>query len=306
MEETLFYHWWSCENEPSPYQNLRTPILLSIATFRACSNKPIVVLDVSKYRQDWGEFPNKLNFKVIPWKCYTEKFKEQVPAWQLLSRIFDIRNYLKLSKQEKTVLYADSDVFFLKDPFPLNSNPDFFCWDKWNAGLFYYRPASEELDKFYEIYKSYTVGAIFSEDIKRLMKKYIGYNSWYGVWEEMMLTYMTNVHPELFQQIPKIEHCCARDLKNTDFANLKAFHCNGLMVNNDLTKEKHARGLLCLIAEEFYRKINSVLDQNDIELIFGKKTIEYYLPKQINLYKKSVQFQSAVDETGHFLINKLI
>jgi hypothetical protein len=89
------YHFWSHPNEPAPYKNLRTPIILSIASLRAVSKMPITVLDITERNVDWGDFPSILNFKVVSQEPQLKKYKDTVHGWQYLSRIYDINHWMK-------------------------------------------------------------------------------------------------------------------------------------------------------------------------------------------------------------------
>lgn len=88
MTERVFYHWWAHPGEKPT--NLRTPILLSIATLRSVCDLPITVLDTSDRPIDWMGFPEKLGFSVLPTRCSLERYKEKLEGWRFLSRIFDI------------------------------------------------------------------------------------------------------------------------------------------------------------------------------------------------------------------------
>lgn len=294
---TVYYHWFP---EPSdgrqPWRSLRCPIILSIATLRAADpHIPITVLCDADWLQ-WGEYPQSLNFEVkhIPFHL---KHYEDKAGWKHLSRLFDLNRHAT-----GTVIYSDSDVFWLKSPLPLAEDSVRFCSDGFNTGIFYYNSSSDIVKQFFELFEAYTIGALNCEEIRQLLKTYVGYEEWYYVWDEMTLTYMSRKHSDLFQKIPREEHACARDLKeDIDFWRLKAFHCNGAVVYNQTTNDKHCRGLMCVLVKEWWESINKVLDPNEI---FSPEELETYLPMQFSITENASEIISKRGNDGYYYITE--
>jgi hypothetical protein len=277
------YHCWSEPHEPSSYKNARTPVVASIATLRATSDIPIVVLDMTGEETDWGRFPAKLNFQIERRSFYLSQYKELVTGYKHLSRIFDIEKWSSENAKEKTIIYCDSDIFFFKNPFPLAVATDKFCWDGWNTGFFYFKQNDVTYKKFYSLFEKYTLEAIFAESVRQDMKKFVGYDDWYGVWDEMVLGYMKNQHPDVFNTIPNTEHVTCRSISQIKISEAKVFHGNGTFVPHPIQNLNHARGLLCLAIEEFYQQICQYLNQEDLKEIYGQNTLEYFQEKRFNL-----------------------
>lgn len=307
------YHCWSYQNEPPIYNNLRTPVLLSIATLRAVSDIPIVVLDVSHpyvhAHQDWAHFPEKLGFRVENVYPTLEIYDDRVKGYLHLSRIPDIAYHIPTrAADSKTLMYVDTDVFFFRNPLPFHCDPTKFCFNGWNSGIFYYNFGRHEMTDFMEIFEVYTKAAIFSEDVRKVMKSFVGYDAWYGVWDEMILTYMLQNHRELFNIIPTTEHATSRNLAQVDLNKVKAFHSNGTMVANPISKiageRDHCRGLLCLIVKEFYENICKVLDEKDLAMIFTDAERKMYLPQQFSLLERADRLPEIREEDGHYHIQK--
>lgn len=275
------YHWWSHPNETP--NNLRTPILISIATLRAVSNIPVYVLDITEKPNLWEDFPKILNFEVIPLSPITKKYKTLIDGWQHLSRFFDLEQFHQIIPQCKTVIYIDSDVFWFKNPLPLDNNPEKLCIDGWNTGFFYYNVDFFN-NTFSDVFKSLTIASIYSNDIRSLFKKYINYNSWYGVWDEMIIGYMRENNKNLFNIISVNEHSTIRTINSADINKVKMFHANGFSAFNECSGRKadqfHSRGLLGLFFKEFYEKLLKTID---INVFYTKEELNYYLPKQITL-----------------------
>lgn len=292
-QNCVFYHWWRYPHETCT--NIRTPILLSIATLRAVSDVPIVVLDASNKLNDWRHFPEKLKFQVIPIGCVLEKYKDLVEGWQYLSRIYDINLY---SGMCETTIYSDSDVFWLRNPLPLNIDSDKFTFDGWNTGFFYYKTQNHKL--WFDVFDSFTRASIHSEEVRSIMKKYVGYDGWYEIWDEMILSYMVHSQPYLFRLTDVNEHLTTRMLPNADKDKAKMFHCNGTMVKNPITNENHARGLMALLVDEFYQNVIKVMDKIDLEIIFGNQLIDYCNRNRFSLFKDQAKLMATKDEQGLF------
>jgi hypothetical protein len=299
------YHWWSEPTDPEPYRNLRTPVVISIATMRSVSSIPIVVLDATPHNNDWGKFPELLKFQVVPISCTFEKNRDQVAGWKHLSRIHDIREWSdKTFDSPNDILYSDCDVFWFRDPIPFCKNTDRFVFDGWNSGCFYYNSSSKDFKKFFEKYDSYTRLAIESEETRKLMQKYVPYDSWYGVWDEMMLTYMFRESPELFHLMPLYEHATIKKLQK-DENEIKMLHCNGLRVENPFTGEKHFRGLIPILFEELYKNISKILLKQELEEIYGQEILNYCLSKQISLFERIEELKTNTEE-GQCRLNSLL
>lgn len=303
-DKIAVYHWWDHPGDAKPYANLRTPIVLSIATLRAVSDVPICVLDLSgRPKEDWGDFPRKLGFYVTEAEQSMRPYQNKVAGWRHLSRFFDLKHWGERHQWESDhyqIMYVDSDVFWLRDPFPLSGDPEKMCINRWNTGFFYFEPWSNK--EFWEIFESYTMAAIHSEDIRKVLKQYVGYDSWYGVWDEMTLTYMAKHHPELFHFLPVEEHATLGTIHSADLGKVKMLHANGLMVANPLCKipgeREHCRGLLCLLIKEFYENIRKVLTDADLEVIFTPQELRHYTPQNMSLLRDLDRLLATRDPYG--------
>ncbi len=305
MNCMVVYHWWAEPDDPPVWANHRSPIILSIATLRACNpDIPIVVLDASASGKtphnysDWGDWRQKLNFKVCRIQPSMMWAAERINGWKHLSRIDDVFQFADHYESDNTIIYCDSDVFWLKNPLPLNHDSANFCFDGWNTGFFYFN--RHHATSFRHIFSAYTTAAIYSEELRFVIGKNINYDNWYGVWDEQIITYMKSLHPELFSIIAKEEHFAMRDMGKADLDKVKMFHCNGTMVANPVTEypglKQHSRGLTCLIFEEFYDKLLGVLSEEDLNTIFTNA--------ERSKFSKRFKLQDAsklrADASGHY------
>lgn len=297
------YHCWSLKGEPEPFANLRTPVVASISTLRGVSDVPIVVLDASDHEVNWGHFPEKLNFEVVKIKLKLQKYKSLINGYRHLSRIFDLNNLFK--KENKDIIYVDSDVFFFQNPFPLNCKTEKFCWNFWNTGFFYFNTQSVFYEEFFDIFESYTKSAILSEDFRCVVKKYVNYDAWYGVWDEMILGYMKEKHPHLFNEIPIEEHTTSQTLHRADFNSVKVFHANGSIMENPLNGERHSRGLIGIMMQEFYQNMTKVLDEEDLKLMYGEQTLSFFKQMRVSFLEKCSNLGQTQNKEGLYELIKL-
>lgn len=305
MKETCaIYHWWDYEGDPPPYSNLRVPTIVSIATLRSVNeNIPIIVLDITEDEKDWGKFKEKLNFSVHKVKPNLKKHKSRIPSWRYLSRLIDVNNF---AKNMNSVMYVDSDIFWIKDPIPLEQNNEKMCFDKWNGGFYYYNPQSKDCNLFFEIFDAYLKSCIFSKDIKNIMTLY---QSWHEITDEMIMSYMSENHSELFNIISKHENFTANHIDDIS-DKTKMFHCNCTAVGNNITKKpnekEHCRGILGLLLKEFYDNMSKVLTKEDLLQIYSEEEMDFYLKKQISLFKEKKIIKNSKSSDGQFHADKWI
>lgn len=307
------YHWWRHPSDAEPYQVLRAPIILSIATLRAVSDMPIFVIDVSPQHGNWSYFPEKLNFQVKQRNPHLLHLKDQVKfdGFMNLSRHYDIRMESKIWPelfQCENLMYVDSDVFWFNNPLPLERDTSKFCFDGWNCGFFYYNQNTINPD-YFKIFDAYMNAAIWSKEIRDLMIKYLGYNpESYGVVDEMITTLMVRDHPELFNITSHKEHGIIYRLEAQNVVNM--LHAVGIMVENKFPKieyeRDHSRGLLGLLVKEFYDNICKVLNQDDLNLIFTEPERQYYLPLQFSFQDELPKLLAIRDEKGNCVMSNYL
>ncbi len=304
MKTCAVYHCWSHEGEPHPHQNLRTPTLLSIATLRAVSDLPIVVLDISDKPKNWFGFPQKLNFKVNHIPAQLASYGNLIKGNLHLSRIFDAHEWA-LNEQIDEIIYVDSDVFFFKDILPLACDSSKFCWNSFNSGFFYYQPNTNSNRLFFDIFKSYSLASIYSDDMRNITSKYVNYFNWYGVCDEMILGYMQHKHFELFNKIPLEEHSTSSVLHAVNRNTVKMFHANGSMIKDRFTGSEHARGLFCLLFKELYDNIIKVLNPNDLKSIFGVKNLTDMNSRRMKIFDSLDKLPTIYKNSGHYWFDEL-
>lgn len=290
MKPAVVYHWWHDPiKDIHVYNNLRVPLIISIATLRGSDpNIPIYVLNGSDVNVSWLDFPEKLNFKVVPYSFCLGDYRDR-PGWNLLSRLNDVADFSK-QIEEDLIIYSDCDVFWLNSPFPVEQNPDKFCFDRYNSGFFYFDKRSANTQKFFELFKAYVLTALNDENFRVITRQYASEDSWTYVLDETILYYMSCKLDNIFNIVGPYEHLApwtqAEIMRVIDFDKIRMMHIHGTSVKNELEhdyeRHNHARGLSCILIKEFYERIIKVLKEDDLKLIFGS-ALDHYLPKQASL-----------------------
>lgn len=285
MDNVVLYHWWGQGGKVA--HNMTFPVILSIATLRAHNpDVPIVVMDLSQGLQDWEEYQLKLNFKVerispfLPldldrygfrptfWHAVGETNTKPIDL-HMMSRPFDYWKCGQRQTQNK-VLGCDSDIFWLRDPFPLVYEDEMgkipqFVVDG-NLGLFYYDKRSKEANKTGNIWMAFCLQAIYDPEFRREIIE------------------VTPHYPNIIDEMI-MNWAIIKNIANTqDTHRWENFHISGLRsyVSREeiLTKVKNVhllfsicgnqRGRFCQCIKELYDALLSVLPQSDLDDIFGE------------------------------------
>lgn len=151
MSVALIYHYWNHSDTPA-WQDLRLPLVFSIASFRYFDQKASVyVVNISDKELDWGDYPQFLNFNVIPRPYFHLRFvplgidfKEHMPmSVQMLSKPKDITDIAAIVSEDDFIC-VDADYFFLRDPsvtiraddpLMVRSNSGYWCFNKKSAAV---------------------------------------------------------------------------------------------------------------------------------------------------------------------------
>ena len=307
MTFALIYHWWSEPNELPPSQNIRTPILCSIATFRAVNPKtPIYVLDGSDDVVDWGGLDHALNFKVIRHTPGLHRYSNK-PGWKNLSRLFDLQTLAK-EIPEPVLAYTDADVFWLRPITPFNHDPHKFCFNRYNSGFFYFDKNSPTIARFFEVFNAFAITALNDENFRIITRQYTDYREWYYVLDETILTYMAYKLPDLFNILGIEEHLTVSTeceaILCANLETIKMLHLHGVKVSNRFSKHNpdHNRGLACIVIKELYDNLRQTLDDKTIRLLYGDDVLNYYLPFQVSVLDRAFleRLLKTKNDNGHY------
>jgi hypothetical protein len=292
----VVYHWWSEESDAPPVDNLRTPVLHSIASLRAVDKTiPIYILDGSKKPQNWHYWSSSLRFQVIPIKfAYEEEYADK-PGYRNLSRIEDLWN---ANIPENKVIYSDADVFWIRSPRPLAFDGSKFAFNKFNSGFFYYDRTSPAVHRFHRLWHAYVTTALNDENFRILSRQYTDYREWYFVLDETVLTYMAYKMPELFDLVDTNEHCTAGmavlDMPKPE--QIKMFHTHGILVRDVFHRTDHARGLTPLLIKECWESMKNI-GEDKLKLLYKQPYMDKYLPYQCSLFDTEVHGKLIATKT---------
>lgn len=283
----MVYHWWGEQCDLLPLQNMRTPLIPAIATLRSVNKEiPIHVLDLSEGETSWGTLQSYLNFEVHRIK---PSIKHKVKGYRYLSRLYDIWDFV--NQQEcNSWIYSDTDVFWLKNPLPLSQKMDRFCFNRYNTGFFYFDKTTEAVQRFFDAFTSITNACLYDEHYWYIVRQHSYTNEHHYLPDEAVCSYLYHRFSDWFNLVDRHEHFVLRhlgeDIENKiDVTKIKMLHCNGLMVDNPISRDsmavKHSRGIATLYFKEFYNNICT--SYPDLaERMFSLVEREHFLPKQVS------------------------
>jgi len=291
MSHAIVYHWWCEKCDLPPMQNMRCSIIPSIATLRGVNpDVPIYVLDLTEHDVDWGRCPELLDFKVRKIK---PSIKSTKPGYKYLSRIIDVWEFCK-TQPETIWVYNDCDVFWLRDPFPLAGDVERFCFNRYNSGFYYFDKTSAMIETFMETFRALCLSCLYDENYWYIVRQYGYLSPTHYLADEAVLQYMYNKpEDQFFNLIPPEEHFTVDWFhenygKITDLSLVKMLHCNGLMVENPISRDpyaiKHSRGLATLIIEELYQNLRKL----DFDIL-----PEMFTKEEIGLFGRRIHFDLA-------------
>ena len=160
----VVYHWWDMTD--TPIHRSSSPVIPAIASLRAVNNKvPIYVLDSSGFNRNWQGFPEKYDFYVVKWPFEVRNFMDMGNDINdmSLSVMLDVWKFSKEMLKEGIIVYCDTDTFWFEDALPteyistnqvsLGANNGIMCYNKHEA----------KVERFFDLYKAYTVTALHNE-----------------------------------------------------------------------------------------------------------------------------------------------
>jgi hypothetical protein len=262
----MIYYWWNDGPDGEVWRDMLNPIIPSIATFRSQNGTmPIYVLDASRNSKNWGHYPFKLNFNVVPVQPglrYDRKYGVSINQAKLLSRMIDVHNFAKHHTSAEAILFSDSDIFWVKDFFPIPEPKDGFYSNQSNNGIFYYTHNGDSSEAF-RLIEEHTAKALTDKDHRKVIVD----NYYSDIFnDESVYMYVRKKHPELFKDISMCENYPGINPDEFVLENAKNYH---------LTQSNYGlcRGLFALAIEEFYDKMKMLLSDTEIIQIFGEKNI---------------------------------
>ncbi len=105
-------------------ESKKIPIIYSISSLRKFNKDcQIYVIDISDKNNDWSEWQEKLQFRVIFKKAkiydfFTSDQLSQLPASIICTKYLDVLSFTK-NLNEDICVYCDCDVIWIKNPYPL-------------------------------------------------------------------------------------------------------------------------------------------------------------------------------------------
>lgn len=272
----VIYVWWSDNPKIKPWQNLEYPVILAIASLRLHNkNCKISVLDVSFFERpisDWEPFTSILDFQLVKWNSLLDLNLPK--SSKLNSRVWDVWKYSKQLEENK-IVFADSDIFWFRDPFPLDGEIDgkikgFYA--NRNLGLFYFDKNCKETKKTFDLWKGLIARVLIKDNdcFQEICK--VRPSSIHSFNEESAFNYIQNFFPECYNKIPPEEHAPIVTYllykNNINFNNLKNIHCLYQVIGRQ-------RALIFLLFKEL-NLVKYFFDNNTWFQIFGKNNLNKF------------------------------
>lgn len=191
----FIYHYFNNDGT-SLEKDVRSPILFSIASLRNFYKDAIYVIDKTPDKNNWKDYPNRFNFKII---------KSKITHPDLLtSKTIDISLLIE-QIQDEVNFYSDADVIWHKDGFKdLKVGNRFYSTFKRinffirsNSGFYFFKKNTIG-HAFFKKWVDLTKKMLLQEDIfiKNEIKKYYGDNIWTRISDESLLTYLATNYYE--------------------------------------------------------------------------------------------------------------
>lgn len=311
----LFYYYFNTNANAKPYKDTKTPIVFSISTFRSWDkDTKIFVIDSSPNKLDWGIFPDLLNFSVIRKplsfdNCEEKKeieFNKELKIEIILDKYLLSRPSMLYSVAQEvtsrydTIIACDCDIFFLNNPFPLDS--DHFqgvCCLPGNTGYYYFTNNGDGVDEVFESWCSVCDSCLTNEILQKAvctnyffrMFNALKENTFkkFGLQEEVVWFYINEKNKNLkTKTISTWEnfHFILLQNKNIDFYKIKNFHLCTHNPKSIISRDK--RGLFCLYISEFRHMIENVLKEN-IKDILPNFDCDVFSIKNVNKVKNLLE-----------------
>lgn len=313
MNTAVVYHWWAVGTDRKPHQNIRIPLIGSIATLRAVDKEiSIYVLDGSAEPQEWDHYPEKLNFTVFKNEFQLREY-ENNNGWRNLSRLFDLALF-DLAIPEENIIYCDADLFWLQSPLPFKQNPEKFCFNGFNSGFFYYNKKSPIVAKFFDLFQAYTVTALNDENFRITTRQYTTYNTIpFFVIDEQVMTYLGIKRPDLINLVEVNEHFALSSRGAAEVTEApRNVHMHAVMVENPTDdmewRKQWNRGITPIVLKELYDNLLSVLTPEEIKDMYGERLLNFVEPIRKSIRDKAFQAKllATRDESGFYHLFKAL
>jgi len=299
----VLYHWWCDDMTVKPYQDMVNPVVLSIVVLRAHNKSvPVTVLDLSQRdAEDWGVFPELLNFKVVKWNPLLNLSLPK--SSKLCSRVWDVWAYAHKIGYNK-IIFTDSDIFWLKNPLPLNEQEEngdiakFYCSS--NTGVWYFDKTNSISEEVFRIWKNIIARVIIEdkEFFDELREKVPTANKVFH--DEVAFNYLIVQYPELYSPIGHEEnyHIYVLRNDNQDLRKIKCLHGLRSVLG-------YKRGRICLVLKELKDAVERVLTIDHCKMIYGDTDYKDVL--SIFDIKKTThqRLKHVLEFTGNVTVEKL-
>jgi hypothetical protein len=263
MQQALVYHYWN-DRDRKPCTDLRNPIIPSIAILRSWNpSLPVHVIDASDGFCDWKHYPDKLRFTLhrippqIPVK-FSDRLGINLNSFKYLSKVFDIYNLARELPQE-TIIFSDSDVFWLRDVLPLEVDDPkgLYCRDEFTG--YYYFGKDRSTDEFFRMWKKTILRGLVDRDFRMRVCAHYRHPEFFI--EETAYVYLIKT------VAADLVHLMGESFNPFNPA-MPAHLCRFFhFVGHDYGQ---SRGLAAFFIKEYFERLRTVLTDRELESLFEK------------------------------------
>lgn len=225
MNNVFVYFMWS-KNPVDDIAAWGQPILYSIMSLRKFNKTDeVIVVDVSKGKINWGEYPKLLNFKVLT----------DFVVKEINTNVFDISPDFQINEKTMTTCYgynhvmhkviccqqlseklhydvmivSDADIIWTQNPFPLLGNTNYFCHNQDNSGFYYFKKNSAGMN-FLKLWSEDAKLCLDEKDYAKkihtwLQTAHAGRKGNPALSEEDLMLYTQSKHPDLIQFVHDVK-----------------------------------------------------------------------------------------------------
>jgi hypothetical protein len=266
----VIYYYFSdkCQKVSKDFKN---PVIQSIASLRNWNKDvKISVLDVSECEVDWELYHHHFNFYVHKLTHPLKNLENTLVSVdgasifsKRLSRPIALYEYASYVNED-LIISCDSNLFWLKDPFPLGADHFSKLCATYNSGLWYYNKRVTKCHDFMHTWNSLCSFVMTNYLMCDRVHKTIGRNS---IDESCCLNFVQYRFPELYSLLPLEENCSFAHVLNE---NVNVHKLKGLHISSSSLKYcGNEKALACVYIKELREIMERMFGLDDMRSIFG-------------------------------------
>lgn len=224
----FIYHFYNTSGCLDIEQHKEAPVILSIASLRAFNKSvKIYVLDRTFGKTNWKQWSDLLNFKVIFINGYFEKTSINLDTKDIRfmqEKVFDIASFIE-TIPESHIVYCDADIFWIKDPLPLEFDKFSFSIQqnkKINSGFYFFDKNKNDHKVFFTLWQHYLLKSLVDKNFATILKKEAKYEC---ISDESSLIYTADQIDDFFYSKTFVVRNVMKEEDLLNIQDEKGIHC---------------------------------------------------------------------------------